>query len=400
LSIPGEVLDLAAQYLRETLLPKEAEQAGGPVALYLLARIGKANPSDFDAYRDKLDEMLWEPRVLALLAASYGGYLSGEELAEAAKKAVEAPKTESFYRYDFHAQHRSDALALLLLDRVAPGSPEAAKTALKLLEARSQKGYWYRTSDTGWALSALGRHYMAESSSGGPIAVTVRLPGGEEKTLTLPSMGSADLPLPAADFLTRPALTLSADPGREVLYSLRLVFPRVDYAKNGHDGGFRISKRYETIEGSPTIRVGDLVKVTLEFAGPERESAFVVLDDPLPAGLVAINSAFKTEEALPADNDAENDGGEDEEGYWYSFWSPDGFYRFVPDHLELRNDRVTAFRNLIWTWRDNPYRFVYYARAVCEGEFVVPSTKIERMYEPEVNGYTPGTTLRIEGRPR
>ena len=41
--------------------------------------------------------------------------------------------------------------------------------------------------------------------------------------------------------------------------------------------------------------MGDLVKVTVvvEAAKPQR---YVVLDDPLPAGLVAVNTALKTEE--------------------------------------------------------------------------------------------------------
>ena len=37
-------------------------------------------------------------------------------------------------------------------------------------------------------------------------------------------------------------------------------------------------------------------------------------------------------------------------------------------------------------------------RAVCAGEFVVPPTKIELMYEPEVRGLTPSSTLKIEER--
>jgi uncharacterized protein YfaS (alpha-2-macroglobulin family) len=59
---------------------------------------------------------------------------------------------------------------------------------------------------------------------------------------------------------------------------------------------------------------------------------------------------------------------------------------------------VVAFRNSLWGWDKSPFRFVYYARAVCEGEFVAPSTRIERMYEPDVNGYTSKTMLTIGGR--
>jgi len=45
------------------------------------------------------------------------------------------------------------------------------------------------------------------------------------------------------------------------------------------------------------------------------------------------------------------------------------------------DDRVLAFKNRVW---HGPYRFEYYARAVCAGTFVVPPAKVAAMYSPEV----------------
>jgi uncharacterized protein YfaS (alpha-2-macroglobulin family) len=55
---------------------------------------------------------------------------------------------------------------------------------------------------------------------------------------------------------------------------------------------------------------------------------------------------------------------------------------------------VLAFRNRAW---NGIYEYSYYARAVCEGEFVMPSTKIQLMYDPEVVAYTPLGKVVIKG---
>jgi len=394
-AVPDEAFDRLASYLRIDRLSRPPEEAGSAMALYLLARSGKARDTDFAAIRPQLDTLARQPRILALLAASYGGFLPPGELEAAASAAVAAPRDEGRYHYGFDTRHRGDAMALLLLDRVSPGDPAAAALAARLFEERDEQGRWGRTSDTGWVLLALGRHFAAEAEGEDPHRVTVRVGAGEGRTVELPARGSAEMTLPAAAFLAAPSVALASDPEREVLFAVTLAFPRVGYAAHGNEGGFRIGKRIENADGSAEIRVGDLVRVTLEIDPPQRGSRFVVVDDPLPAGLVAINAAFASEEGLPRDNDAVAARDRGDEDFWSFYWSDEGYYRFVPDRLELRDDRVVAFRNDLWGWRDTSFRFVYYARAVCEGEFALPSTKVERMYEPDVNGYTPRTTLRI-----
>jgi uncharacterized protein YfaS (alpha-2-macroglobulin family) len=113
----------------------------------------------------------------------------------------------------------------------------------------------------------------------------------------------------------------------------------------------------------------------------------VVLDDPLPAGLVAVNSALKTEETGPA-------GGENN-GELLSYVTADGTMLYYPNFFEIRDDRVLAFRDRVYSGR---YRFEYYARAVCAGRFVAPAAKAAAMYSPGVYGYTPRSELTVQGR--
>ena len=396
--VPKEALDRLENYLRSQSLKQANDKAGGSVALYLLSRLGRAKPNDFPSFIRALASMGREEAILTLLAAAHAYTLPAAELADLSSQVLTGTRKEDQHHYDFSASYRADALALMLLDRITPGSPEGAKLAAKLLDSRGSDGHWHSTSNNGWVLAALGRHFKAATGKG-PHKVEVLLPGLKKQVMEFPETGSAEVDIPIADFLADPRLSVSSDPQREVLYSLTVTLPRIDYAKNGHDGGFTIQKRIENADGSAAIKVGDLVRVTLEFTPPNNESSYIVLDDPLPASLVAINSAFRSEETVDKDNDARIQKS-DSEGYWERFWSPDGFYRLIPDHLEIREDRVVAFRNSLWGWGRSPFRFVYYARAVCEGEFVTPSTRIERMYESEVNGYTPRTKLMIGGRKR
>ena len=121
---------------------------------------------------------------------------------------------------------------------------------------------------------------------------------------------------------------------------------------------------------------------------------------------MAINSAIKTEEVVPKkgrkkaahyDEDGEYQDDDDADGgyYWGDWDYTGGFSRFVPNYFEIRNDRVIAFKDRSWRGR---YQYSYYARAVIEGEFVMPSSKIQMMYDPSVVSYTPTEKITVEPR--
>ena len=49
----------------------------------------------------------------------------------------------------------------------------------------------------------------------------------------------------------------------------------------------------------------------------------------------------------------------------------------------MRDDRAEAFTSLLW---EGSYDYSYIARATTPGTFLVPPTKAEEMYSPEVFG--------------
>jgi alpha-2-macroglobulin len=284
---------------------------------------------------------------------------------------------------DFEARFRGPALALLAAQAIMPNDRLTQQAAAYLLGGLGSQGIWTSTSDTGWALLALGNHYKGAAFDTGAGKITVSQPGRPDQEVGWTAGGTAGLALDVPALLHQPEVRFKGQGPRTWLYQVDFRYPRLDLKDKGEDKGFKVAKTVKNTDGSEVIRVGDLVKVSLQvdIQGSRR---YVVLDDPLPAGLVALNSALKTEEPAP-----------EKEGEEYDYLNPDGVLRFYPSHFEIRGDRVLAFRDQVYP---GAFRFEYYARAVCEGDFVMPSTQAAAMYNPGVEGFSPQGRLTIQGR--
>ena len=110
----------------------------------------------------------------------------------------------------------------------------------------------------------------------------------------------------------------------------------------------------------------------------------VALVDPLPAGLEAVNPALAVSTTTPPE---EGDGGPIPiDCCWY--WGWNWF-----EHQNLRDDRVEAFASYL---PGGTYEYTYIARATTPGEFVVPPTKAEEMYAPEVFGRSASARVVVD----
>jgi alpha-2-macroglobulin len=138
----------------------------------------------------------------------------------------------------------------------------------------------------------------------------------------------------------------------------------------GENHGYGITREYEELlsNGSriPAIdlNVGDLVVVTLKIT-TTGGGRYVAINDPLPGVFESVNPEFTSAASDKAKAEAEDDA-------WYC------------DHRELRSDRSLFFT-------DNPpgkgsFKLSYLARVVAEGDVIVPSARIEGMYDPSRYG--------------
>jgi uncharacterized protein YfaS (alpha-2-macroglobulin family) len=126
------------------------------------------------------------------------------------------------------------------------------------------------------------------------------------------------------------------------------------------------------------ISSGDLVLVRLTLVLPEGAD-FLVIADPLPAGLEAIQLDFLTSGASLGQRVSN------------AVTAP-GHAPLDPDYTEIRDREVRAFFGHVGAGV-REYRYV--ARAVTPGRFAAPRARAELMYHPEVAAFTDGPYLMI-----
>jgi hypothetical protein len=157
-------------------------------------------------------------------------------------------------------------------------------------------------------------------------------------------------------------------------------------------------ERYEDGKPVTSVAEGDLVRVRLRITTPSDRN-FVVLDDPLPAGLEAMDLSLLTAGGIPgpgaADSTAhEADGESDDEPRWaYGSW--DGGWWSPFDYKELRDERVVYVATRLWK---GSYTATYLARATTPGTFAKPPAHGEEMYNPAVFGESDGGTFTVTAK--
>ena len=116
------------------------------------------------------------------------------------------------------------------------------------------------------------------------------------------------------------------------------------------------------------INAGDIIEVELEFL-VHQTGYHLIIDDPIPAGLEAIDASLKTTSTRYKAGTSEN--------------VSRGSWRNPIEHTELRDDRVGLYVHFI---TPGIYKYKYLLRATSSGVFFWPGARISLMYEPEQFG--------------
>jgi uncharacterized protein YfaS (alpha-2-macroglobulin family) len=430
LGVEKPVLDRAAAWL--------AQQARNPVTINspaahwqeaLQARlrerlaaadfVSRMGEPDLAAENDLVrsaPQMWLEDRVrLASVLARRGATRNARMLLEPIWRNVRvegnrAVYTDSIERpgyFYFHSTMRPTAR--LLQATMAVDSNHAlvgplVQTLVQRGRSERARGYWWwNTQDaafTATALAEFGRRQVAARGRG----VTVTAGGRTFATLT-PGDTVVSRAANAQGVITphgRDSVRLtfrlnSPGTGAALFYALSVYDVPLAQPVTPDDRGIRVERWYETMtERRPigTITEGELVRVRLRITvGAERQ--FVVVDDPLPAGLEGVDLSLATETQQGAAADCSTDYREEGSGWgwWYGSWDGCSWSPF--DHKELRDDRVVWVASVLWP---GTYNLSYVARATTPGTYKRPTAWAEEMYNPGVNGRTEGGTFRV--RPR
>jgi len=185
-------------------------------------------------------------------------------------------------------------------------------------------------------------------------------------------------------------------------YEARLRYARSVLPTQPLDRGFYVEKTMRAVTAEslasaaqtvptgastvPSLKGGSLVLIDLRVVAPQPQD-YVVVDDPIPAGLEAVDAQLATTaRSLDVEDpdEAPEFGGLD--------WWPPPPRRRDWDHQELRDDRALFFVDRM---EPGMVHFRYLARATTVGKFVMPPTKVESMYQPEVFGRTGAVVVEV-----
>ena len=237
--------------------------------------------------------------------------------------------------------------------------------------ARQRAGAWATTTANLWSVLALEK--FAVKYEAVPVAGRTRLQwGGAARTFEWPAASeptALTLPWPAA-----PA-TLAAThegSGRPWISVQSLAAVPV---KTPLEAGYRITRSLSAVERkTPEVWTrGDIVRVRLEIeAGADM--AWVVVNDPLPAGAAPLGSGLGRDSAVAV-------RGERREG---SGW------------LAFEERALEAYR-AYFEWLPRGRHVVQYTmRLNSAGRMVSPGARVEAMYAPETFGERPGEVIEVQ----
>lgn len=376
MDVPASVLERALSYLkRKTQKPDSTPEglSAASYALYVLAKAGKSDAGQLRYFYDQNAEKLqpnWSLAMIGGALARYGETSRAKSAFEKALTRVEEEKKPHHYWY-YGSRLRNKAVLLALAAEYPDLSLKIDDLFDKLVAAYDEQKY-FSTQEQIWLARAAMRMpaekskkisftfapplQMVETEK--PHSVKIAENAARIDAFELTNMGGSDIYL---------RLSLLAAP--------RAVLPE-------EEQGFKITRRYYRMDGSPALEDGKVEKNTLLVAVIEGQAAQYqnrsgenLLIDMLPAG-------FELENAELAGG-----AGTDELG-----WLLKNDNLTALAHKELRDDRyVAAFRG----GSGMEFRTAYLVRAVTPGTYAHPAAYVEDMYHPGLYGRGAAGTVTI-----
>jgi alpha-2-macroglobulin len=422
-SVPKPVFDRGRDYLRRYLAQLPEQTYGLPTMAFILDVLADMGTPDF-GYMQKLYERKKELPLFAkaLLLHALGVSKASKTLIAGLSPDLEnslriendaayvAENTGDEYAVLMDSQARTAALVLRALLVVRPDHPLGAELARGILAQRAN-GSWRTTQETTYSLLALDAYRKAQEKAvpdfevkallGQTIVLDAQLRG---RTL---SAQRAEVSLAKLAGLPGASLVFEKHGAGTLFYQARLRYARRTLPTDTLDQGFFVQKALRSVSpedlpealasvadsSAQRFAGGQLVLADLVIVTPSPRD-FVVVDDPLPAGLEAIDSHLASTSSTldvggpgaPSCAECEDEDGRDEIAAGQAF-----FENYT--QRELRDDRVLFFVDHM---QAGMYHYRYLARATTLGKFVLPSTRVQEMYTPETFGRNGATWVDIE----
>lgn len=415
-TVPSKMMERGTEYIQSVLryqenmpsYPYSYNSWSGTkmLILYTLAMMKIPEPAYYETYFKNLDRIPLFAKA-SLLKAIYGSTKNTTMVKAIQQNLLNSiklsPASAHFEEPDirglewcWNSNTRTTAIilqALLETDGFAGGKADVPARIVKWLLQQQRSGRWGNTQENVFVVDALSTYYNRFERDEPKFVAEIKLAG--QTVLSKMYAGRSlkiDRVSKKLDAFAKDQdldLMMKKD-GQGTMYAtVRMIY----YPKGEtivRDEGIAVFKTIEPIRtaqqrkqktGQNVFSPGTIVRVTLRVITPQQRN-FVVVDDPIPAGLEPVNTSLQTESSeldriLSSDVDTQN-----QFRWWGSF-----------NHSELKDDRVLLFADEL---EAGVHSFTYLARATTFGTFSMPATQTEMMYEPEVFGHTAGGTVEVK----
>ncbi|KAL9653554.1 hypothetical protein ABK040_000474 [Willaertia magna] len=346
-----------------------------------------------------LENLIWMAHGLYLTQNHQIGNECNEILQYILKNVNETAETANFItNYGdnqnsklimLHSSRRTDGIilnSLIEMDKKNTLIPKIVKGLL----AHKKKGRWNNTQENVYILVAL-NNYFHTFENIVPDFITRIWLGEEycgEQTFKGRSKDENLVQIPMSFLLKEEeeqenTLVIAKEGQGRLYYRLglnsapkNLLLPAVSY-------GFTVERTFEGVTSKDHVqfdvtrncwrfKAGEVIRVKLTLSTTSRRY-HVALVDYLPACLEALNPELK---GTPNITDDTNEESKLNCCWWNRTWY---------EHQNLRDERVEAFTSFLL---EGSHEFKYFARVTSIGSFVIPPTKAEEMYCPELFGRT------------
>ncbi len=401
--VSADVLSRGISYLKGTLqslgsLDQQYKLNRQTFLLYVLARVGEPQVSltgsmyesrqSLSLYaRAYLAEALWridplDKRIDSLIS----------DFVNAAIISATGVHWQEDWRdfMNWNSDTRTTAIILSTLLQVEPEN-RLNVDAVRWLMTNRTKGHWRTTQETSWSLITLSRwlEYTQELTGDYDWAVGLNQNRIGDGSVTPESLRQDILLMtPVSDLLGDEInrLTIARDDGPGSLYyTAHLnVFLPADQVEPV-DQGIIVSREYfdPMLEGRKPVTQatqGTLLLARLTIITPN-DLHYLVIDDPLPAGLEAVDQSLEISPDITAPQHYDFDS------LWQQGW---GWWYF--DHVEFRDEKVLVSADYLPA---GTYIYTYIVRASTPGVFSSIPPTAQEFYFPEVYGRGTGGSFSV-----
>ncbi len=290
--------------------------------------------------------------------------------------------------WNWNTDTRTTAIVLNTFVQIDPQNPITAN-AVRWLMVHRQGGHWHSTQETAWSLMALTNWLTVSKEYESNYQFAVGLNGTllKQERVTQDNLtDTVNLQVQMKDLLkdTVNDLVFTRGSGTGNLYYDAYLSTSLPVESiQPLDQGMSLSRQYFSMDDSKTpitqIQRGQLVRVRLTMVAPDALH-YVVIGDPLPAGLEAIDASIVTDTQVPTKYTVQD---YNERGWGWWFFT----------HTELRDEKVVLSADYLPA---GTYVYTYLARASTAGDFkVIPPTAAES-YFPDVGGRGAGSEFVVK----